>query len=161
MRMVEPNERKAEVDRALAMIETAGCRLSRNDRRIFGELLADLAHRDGLSPAGLLGSPDIEAVLTDARRNGPQKAAALKERLQEQRWPTNAKAEDAFQAALRDLRLHPKVRVEHTPYFEDEQLNISFTANDPAELTAIIDSLVSLNKKDLVKDALEAAEDSD
>ncbi len=159
--MIRRNEKTAGRNEALEAIEAAGCRLGRNDRRIIGELLSDLAHRDRLSPAGLLDSPDLAAVLSDERRNGPQKTAALKERLQARRWPTYTKAESAFQAALRSLRLHSKVRVEHTPYFEDGRLNISFTANDPAELSEIVDSLADLQGKDLVKDALEATEDSD
>ena len=159
--MIGRNERTAEVNTALETIEAAGCRLGRNDRRIIGELLADLAHRDRLSPAGLLDSPDLVAVLGDTRRNGPQKTTALKERLQARQWPTYGMAEAAFQAARRDLRLHPKIRVEHTPYFEDGRLNISFTADDQAELSDIIDSLASLNGKDLVKDALETSEDPD
>ncbi len=159
--MIGRNERTAEINAAVEAIEAAGCRLGRNDRRIIGELLADLAHRDSLSPAGLLDSPDLAAVLRDERRNGPQKTAALKKLLQARRWPTYTKAEAAFQAARRNLRLHSKVRVEHTPYFEDAQLNISFAASDPAELSEIIDSLANLHGKDLVKDALEASEDSD
>ena len=159
--MIRRNERTAGVDAALEAIEAAGCRLGRNDRRIIGELLADLARRDGLSPRELLGSPDLAAILGDARRNGPQKTASLKAQLQARRWPTYEKAEAAFQAALRDLRLHPKVHIEHTPYFEDGRLNISFTTNDQAELSDIIDSLANLHGKDLVKDALEASENSD
>ncbi len=159
--MIEQNERTAGVNAALEAIEAAGCRLGRNDRRIISELLSDLAHRDGLSPSGLLDLPDLAAVLRDKRRNGPQKTAALKERLQARRWPTYTKAEAAFQAARRNLRLHSNVRIEHTPYFEDGQLNISFTASDPAELSEIIDSLTNLHGKDLVKDALEASKDTD
>lgn len=159
--MIGRNERTAGVNTALEAIDAAGCRLGRNDRRIISELLADLAHRDKFSPAELLDSPDLAAVLRDKRRNGPQKTAALKELLQARRWPTYTKAETAFQAARRNLRLHSKVRVEHTPYFEDKDLNISFTASDPAELSEIIDSLANLRGKDLVKDALEASKDSD
>jgi hypothetical protein len=150
-----------EIDKALARVEQAGSRLSHNDRRIIGGLLADMARRDGIQPQEILEWPEIETALNDKRRNGPQKTTVLKQLLRASLLPTYTRAEQAFTASVAALCLHPKIKVEHSPYFEDMAISVSFKYRDKDELRAILESLKKLEGIELIKNALEAATNSD
>jgi hypothetical protein len=146
-----------QIEKALAALKDAGLKLNQNDTRIIRELVTDLARR-GRQPHDIISSSPIAEMLADKKLNGPQKTARLKTILNAERYPAYTKAETAFWAEVKKLRLHPKIKISHTPFFEDRSLTVEFSCKDPEELRRINRSLERLAGKDLVKDALEAAE---
>ncbi len=158
---ISPEIPVSEIDGALARVERAGSRLNHNDRRIIGGLLADVARRDSVQPHEILEWAEIRAILNDKKRNGPQKTTVLKRLLRASLLPTYTRAEQAFTASLAALSLHSKIKVEHTPYFEDMTVSVSFTYRGADELRAILESLEKLEGSELIKDALEAATNTD
>lgn len=149
-----------EIERGLSMIRASGLKLNRNDTKYIRELIRDLARRDQSNPADIIDSPVIANILAHEKLNGPQKLTRLKRALSALRYPVLTRAKDVFEAEVKDLKLHPGIEIGHTPYFEDNSIDVRFNYDSPAQLREIIRSLERLADRDPVRDALETAEDS-
>ena len=154
------NTEELEVDRGLSIIRASGLKLNRNDTRFIRELLNDLTRRNNSRASDILDLPTIVEVLSHDKLNGPQKLTKLKRALFELRYPILTQAEDSFDAEVKDANLHPRIKIGHTPYFEDNAIEVRFKYDNPAQLREMIRSLERLADRDPVKNALAAAEDS-
>lgn len=152
--------REQEIERGLSMIRDSGLKLNRNDTKYFRELIWDLVRRDRSDPADILNSVAIANILAHEKLNGPQKLSRLKKVLSALRYPVLTQAQDVFDAEVKKVKLHSRIEIGHTPYFEDNTIEVRFSYDDPAELREIIRSLERLADRDPVRDALETAEDS-
>lgn len=148
-----------DIETALSIFTKAGLKLSLNGKRELTELVTDIAERDGLNFEQVLLSPEILALISNQKLNGPQKLAKIKEVLFGKRYPIYAKAKALFNKQLKDLKLSPKIKVTPTPFFEGKKVKVEFAYENLVELQEILSSLKKLQGVDLVKNALEAAED--
>jgi len=151
---------KPNIKQTLELLEKAGLKPGRNWQREFTELLTDLANRDNLTPLEIIKTAAITKVLQDKKLNGPQKLAKVKAILLAKRYPVYTKAKQAFQQRLKEVSLSKEIKIKPTPFFEDNKITVEFSYTTKAELEKIIKELEKLKKVDLVKDALQAAEDS-
>lgn len=144
---------------ALSELKGAGLKLNVNDSKLIRELLADLARKVRRSPVEIINSPQLAEILDGDKLNGPQKLTRVKTELAAMRYPVATKAEYAFRSGIKALKLHPNIKISHTPNFEDNRVNVQFKYVDAAQLRAIIRSLEELADHEPIRDALETAED--
>ena len=144
---------------ALARLSEAGLKVNQNDRLLIAELLDDLTLRDQVDSERIMDEAGIPTILIERRLNGPQKIERIKDALLALRYPTFTRARTAFLAELGRLGLSNRIKLTPVPYFEEETIKVEFEYRRPRELKEIIESLQKLAEKDLVKDALDAAED--
>jgi ParB family chromosome partitioning protein len=152
--------RNKEIEKVLEIITDAGLKPSFNLRRELVELIDDIASRDNLKPVQALLSSGVSEIINEPKLSGPDKLKKIKELLLRKRYPAYSKAKDTFKQQLKDLKLSPKLKITHSPFFETNDLKIEFGYKQLNELEDIVQSLEKLSKVDLVKNALEAAEDN-
>lgn len=92
------------------------------------ENCADIAGRDGLSPADILKHDDIAKIVNRAALNLSQKGEQIRQWIKKKRFPFLATREEHFLSTLRKLRLPRRAELKHPPFFEGEtyQLQIEF-----------------------------------
>ena len=88
----------------------------------------EIAVRDGVSPAELLTTGEIGAVLSDGNLHRQQKTRRLRDCLRKRRFPRLHAAEREFGERVKQLQLGPRISLKPSDYFEgtDLFLNISF-----------------------------------
>jgi hypothetical protein len=159
---VEENAAAADFETAVALLrlEKAGIKLNANHRRDFEALVGEIAGRDGLTAAQVISAPPIEALLSDANLNGPQKLGRIKTALMDARYPTYTRVCRAFADELKKLNLSPSIKITPTAYFEDTKLKVESTGKGTVDLKEIDESLARLAKVDVVKNAFSAAKNN-
>jgi ParB family chromosome partitioning protein len=138
----------APEDRAAARPFLEQLWLSQSMQEQFLEHLARLARREGRTPGGILGRPQLQEVLAEPSLNPQERTKRVRRLLGGWVSPDATAAREAFQAGLERLGLsrHPRLRLSPPPAFEgpDFQLEIKFRdskelANLLGELTQLID----------------------
>jgi|YelNatPaOPRAMG01_1025707.scaffolds.fasta_scaffold03594_2 ParB-like chromosome segregation protein Spo0J len=103
-----------------------------------------LARREGVSPAAILGKPELQQALRDPAGKNPQELAEMV-----RRWLNNW-VSPRFQAARRKfaagldrlgLKHHPRLRLKEPPAFEGPDFELSLKFRDDRELRNLLQEL--------------------
>ena len=148
-----------ETQPALAVLTAAGLKLGRNWRRELGELIADIAKRDSLSPDDVVADAAIKAALSSNAATAKKRDLVI-DILRQRRYPRYYRARAAFSDKLKALKPAPNIKITPPPSFEGHKIKVEFTYSTPAELDEAIESLRRLKGVDLINEALAAAQDS-
>ncbi len=149
----------SESSDVLDFLTNAGLKPGINWRRELKELINDIAMRDGLSCKQVVQCKELQEVLKNPKLTSPRKLEIVKDVLQKKRYPMYSKAKAAFDKELRELKLSPKLKVKHTPYFEDTRLSVEIS-DDDKESEDVRMSLKKLEGAELVRNALESTENN-
>ena len=125
--------RLPSVDRAALLELAQELRLGENQLRDLWEWAEEIAQRDGLSLATVLGA---EAVAAARRRavGRSDKLKLVKAALRRLRFPQLAAAEERLAALVRELGLPPSVRVTPPESLEVDSIRIEIVADSAASL---------------------------
>ncbi len=139
----------AETDRAALLALAERLRLGENQFRDLLDQLEDIAARQQSSPAAVLASAPVHAVLE--RGLGRNEAInALKVALRRLRYPQLSAVEASLAALAKQLRLPAGAGLEFPENLEGSQVTITLRAGSPAELRARAASLVAAVARDEV-----------
>lgn len=105
-------------------------------------MLWELSRRASCEVAGLLENPCLQQALQPRKgvNNGEEFYRALKKL----KMPRLLEAESAFQKVLTSLRSGYPVEITPSPYFEKEQLHVTFQVKDAASFTRALTALQKL-----------------
>jgi ParB-like chromosome segregation protein Spo0J len=149
---------EADQDAVLGLFERLNPSLS--NRRIWLDLLEDLARREGLSPADLLSDPDIAASEAEAEARGrPAAEAAARDFLFRRRNPLLAELRKKRAARLRALNLPPSARLALDPQFEDLSFSLTLAFSNLDEFRVLADWLNGLPGQAGFRDLLDDSHD--
>ena len=109
-------------------------KISENHLRDLMDWLEEIALRDGQKIHAVLTSKLIADIATDPRLGRAERIKRIKEQIRRLRFPRLAKTEDAIRVKIRDLKLHPEIRMTVPPGLEGGQLRVEFAAASHAEL---------------------------
>lgn len=125
--------RLASADRAALLELAQELRLGENQLRDLWEWAEEIAQRDGLSLATVLGA---EAVAAARRRavGRSDRLKLVKAALRRLRFPQLAAAEDRLAALVSELGLPPSVRVTAPESLEGDSIRIEIVADSAASL---------------------------
>lgn len=115
----EDRQRLVEVFRVFEM--GAG-----KQKRLF-TLARDIARRQAVSIAAILGQPPLLDILEHKEMNRPQKAHSLLSALQELASPSLAADEEAFRRLVASLDPPPGCSIHHSPSFETDAVGLTIT----------------------------------
>ncbi|KKM62426.1 hypothetical protein LCGC14_1521810 [marine sediment metagenome] len=146
----------SESSDVLDFLTNAGLKPGINWRRELEELINDIAMRDGLSCKQVAQCKEVQEVLKNPKLTSPRKLELVKDVLQKKRYPMYSKAKAAFDKELRELKLSPKLKVKHTPYFEDTRLSVGISDDDKGS-EEVRTSLKKLEGAELVRNAFNPA----
>jgi hypothetical protein len=118
-----------------------------NKQKELLTLLRDVAQREKISPRAILQGLVCQTILQDDRLSPLQKADRILDTVREQRSPVLSSWSRAFEAALKALHLEKGVVISPIPFFEGEELNLTFGFRSREEFVQRITELTKLAEK--------------
>ena len=139
----------AEADRSALAELAVTLKLSENQVRDLMDWLEEIALRDGSAVHEILVGKAIADTRTDPRLGRADKVRRIKDQLRRMRFPRLAEIEDAIQKNIRDLKLHPEIRLSVPPGLEGGRVVVEFTAASLEEFKRAIQNLSQAADKGL------------
>jgi len=109
-------------------------RPNRNKRKQMVAWLIEIGRREDRPLIGILGGPEIRAILQNERLSRPQKEERVRRQLRGRRYPELTRLEHMRAARLKALALPEQVRLQASPDFEGLEFTLSITFSDLREL---------------------------
>lgn len=148
--------REIEMEKALALT-----RLDRTDRGFVYDLLfkesninlnetkeviknlLDLKQIKQVEITELMTSDDITGLVSDKKLNKRQRGERICKLIKYKRYPTICAQEDKFENACKDLGLDSNVKINHSRYFEGNDIQIIIKTSEEKKLKESLDKLSS------------------
>ncbi len=127
-------------------------KIGENHLRDLMDWLEEIALRDAVGPHQVLSRGDINDIETDPRLGRADKLKRIKEQIRRWRFPRLAETEDSLRARIRELKLHPEIRLTVPAGLEGSKLHIEFDAASARELSALAAKLVDAADNELMKE---------
>lgn len=96
--------------------------------------LLDLKLIKQLEIAELLSSSEIGHIISDSKSNKRQKGEKICKLIKSMRYPSISMKEDEFNKTCKAMRLDNDVRINHTRYFEGDEIRITLKASNEEKL---------------------------
>ena len=122
-----------------ALLElTCTLKLGENHVRDLLDWLEEIGLRDGLSIHEILQKDSITNIQSDPRLGRGDRLKRVKEQVRRLRFPRLSRLEDAIQTRIRELRLHPRIKLSVPPGLEGASLRVEFSASGHDELNSLV-----------------------
>lgn len=82
----------------------------------------------------LISSSEIDQILSDSKSNKRQKGEKIYRLIKTMRYPSISMKESEFDKSCSDLRLDNDVRINHSKYFEGDEIRITLKASNEEKL---------------------------
>jgi ParB/RepB/Spo0J family partition protein len=105
--------------------------------------LLDLKLIKRLEIAELLSSSEISHILSDSKSNKRQKGEKICRLIKSMRNPSISTKEDEFDKSCRAMRLDNDVRINHSRFFEGDEIRITLKASNEEKLGNNLERLLS------------------
>ncbi len=113
--------------------------------------LLDLKQIKQTGMVELLSSKEITHIISDNKSNKRQRGESIYRLIKTMRYPVISQKEDEFDSFCGELGLDNDVRVNHSRYFEGDEIRITIKASNEEKLRANIEKLFSNIKKGTFK----------
>jgi len=124
-------------------------KVGENVHREILTFLGEISQRDGIGISDLLSRRELQNVLIDTRRSGPQKIQGIRNFLREKRYPKLSELEERFRSHKKKMRLSPQVAIRPPPFFEGDQLKVEFSFRSLQQYEALLGELQNLSKQNI------------
>ncbi len=104
--------------------------------------LLDLKLIKKLEIEELLSSSEISQIISDSKSNKRQKGENICRLIKNMRYPSISMKEDEFDKSCRELRLDNDVRINHSRYFEGDEIRITLKASNEEKLESNLERLI-------------------
>lgn len=104
--------------------------------------LLDLKLIKKLEIEELLSSSEISQIISDSKSNKRQKGEKICRLIKTMRYPSISMKEDEFDKSCRELRLDNDVRINHSRYFEGDEIRITLKASNEDKLESNLERLI-------------------
>ena len=105
--------------------------------------LLDLKLIRQLEISEILSSSEISHILSDSKSNKRQKGEKICRLIKSMRYPSISAKEDEFDKLCRAMRLDNDVRINHSRYFEGDEIRITLKASNEEKLGNNLERLLS------------------
>jgi ParB/RepB/Spo0J family partition protein len=105
--------------------------------------LLDLKLIKRLEIAELLSSSEISHILSDSKSNKRQKGEKICRLIKSMRYPSISTKEDEFDKSCRAMRLDNDVRINHSRFFEGDEIRITLKVSNEEKLGNNLERLLS------------------
>lgn len=92
----------------------------------------------------LVTADEVKEIVRAERMTPSQKAERLKEWLLQKRYPRYAAAKERFDEMLKQASLPDGVTLRHSPFFHDDELQLTVSFRSTAEFDARLDAVQRL-----------------
>lgn len=121
-------------------------RLGKNRQREFLLLLQDVARIMEKAIPQVIAAEEVQAIIRAERITPSQKAERLKEWLWQKRYPRYVAAKGQFEELLKQAALPDGVTLRHSPFFQDDQLQLTVNFRSAVEFDARLDAVQRLRQ---------------
>ncbi|HUU39272.1 MAG TPA: ParB/RepB/Spo0J family partition protein [Candidatus Desulfaltia sp.] len=115
--------------------------LGQNKQKQVLEDLWEIGRRDELPVRRLLRRKEFQRILGSSRLSILQKAEKIRQLLRKIRHPGLSEGEETFRSTLRKMRWPRDITVQPSPYFEEDNVTVSFRFRNREEFQAALDKL--------------------
>ena len=105
--------------------------------------LLDLKRIKQLEMTELLSSSEITHILSDSKSNKRQKGEKICRLIKSMRYPSISAKEAEFDKSCRAMRLDNDVRINHSRYFEGDEIRVTLKASNEEKLGNNLERLLS------------------
>ncbi len=91
----------------------------------------------------LLSSKEVTNILLDSKYNKRQKGEMVCRLIKHMRYPVISEKEDGFSVLCRELGIDNDIRINHSKYFEGDEIRITIKASNEDKLKANLEKLIS------------------
>lgn len=105
--------------------------------------LLDLKQIKQMGMVELLSSKEISLIISDSKSNKRQRGERIYILIKYMRYPVISKKEDEFDKSCSELGLDNDVRINHSRYFEGDEIRITIKVSNEEKLRANIEKLLS------------------
>ena len=91
----------------------------------------------------LLSTSEISHIISDSKSNKRQKGEKICRLIKSMRYPAISMKEDEFDKTCRDMRLDNDVRINHSRYFEGDEIRVTLKASNEEKLRNNLERLLS------------------
>jgi hypothetical protein len=117
-------------------------KLNYNQQIQFIDYIIDISRIEKISIPKLLNEEFFITLLSDKKKNIPQKAKELIDNLRQRRNPDYSKYKLIFEKKIRKLQLPKNIRIKHPSYFESEFYQMEIEFKDGNELINSLNKLI-------------------
>jgi hypothetical protein len=89
----------------------------------------------------LLEVEEIRSILKGENRNKRQKGESIYRIIKSMRYPTITKKEEEFTLSIKELALDSNVRINHSRFFEKDEVQITIKVSDEKNLWSYLSKL--------------------
>ncbi|MDR4499322.1 MAG: ParB/RepB/Spo0J family partition protein [Candidatus Scalindua sp.] len=102
----------------------------------------------------LFMTKEIRDILQDKRRNKRQKGESLYRLIKHMRYPTISRKEAEFAQSIKELGLDNSIRINHAPFFEKDEVQITIKFSDEKNLKNHLERVLSHLRAGSIKNIL-------
>lgn len=119
-------------------------RLSVSKQAEILDYVSEIAIRENLPVEKVISTSEVRSILDSNKLNQPQKGEAVRRYLRERRYPQLTEKEKEFTHNLKQLKLHPHLRLKPPPFFEGNHYHLSLHFKDLEDLKKRLQECESL-----------------
>ncbi len=135
--------------------------LGQNKQKELLTLLYELTRKDKISLQTILMFAPYQATLQNDKLSPLQKADGILNKLREQRSPEFTRWTQSFQAVLEAINLDKGIIINPIPFFEGDEMNLSFVFKNREEFLQKISELAKLAAKPEFSDLFRSPSDDE
>jgi len=147
--------KKNVAERHLLLDVVQTCRLGKNRQKEFFLLLDDVSRIEKAELAALLQQEALQSILRDSQITPSQKADRLKAELWGRRYPAYTEARARFAQVLAEAGWPAALHLQPAPFFNSDDITVSFSCRSSDECRSLIDELDRLYKSGAIARLLE------
>ena len=117
-------------------------KLNYNQQIQFIDYISDISRIESKAIQKLMNDEYFQNLLSDEKKNIPQKAKELIDNLRERRNPDYYKYQHIFEKKVRKLQLPKNIKIKHPMYFESEFYQLEIDFKNGTELKKDLEELV-------------------
>lgn len=133
--------------------------LGQNKQKELLEFLLEISKRENIPALKVLASEAIAHVIHSTSLSPPQKADKIRILLRERRYPSYSAQEAAFDTSLKKMDWPEDIAIEHSPFYEEEDISIHFTFKGNSEFKEKVQKLQKLASANKIAELFKSISD--
>jgi hypothetical protein len=130
--------------------------LGQNKQKEFLEFLLETSKRDNISVLEILASGALANAINSTSLSPFQKADKIRLLLKKRRYPSLSAQKDAFESSLKKIDWPRDIAIDHSPFFEGEDISIRFTFTNSIEFKEKVQRLQTIASANRIAELLKS-----
>ena len=121
--------------------------LGQNKQKEILEDLQEISQRENIAAEGILKTVEILHIQSSDKLSSLQKADKIRILLRKRRYPSFSSWKESFDLTLRKMQWPEEIALKHSPFFEDEDISVTFSFKNKKEFEESISKLKQMASK--------------